>query len=462
MYRPSHWKSAASGLIWTLCSPLGLITKGDDAPLQADHSAPATSSINEWRSFREDELRQLERRRADAKTFSKFSDDTLNSLAPLATRIRPSTVAFLDGKDRRLCYGIIVDPGGHVLTKASEVAAAGDTLQCRFIGGITVSAAVTDMFQPYDLALVKVNATGLRAVDWELGANEGPGTIVLATGLDEVPLSFGVLSVHARRMNPGFIGVSLVTSPNGAIVRGVLPQSAAVAAGIEPGDIISEVEGQPIPDAETLINTIKKFSIGDEVRIKINRSGTELETLVLLGSRFAAIPDANQEMLERMEVKLSANRIDYPSALEHDLPLDPSECGGPLVNLEGQVIGMNIARAGRIRSLAISSADIAPLLNTTAEGRFSIPDSEALIKQLAAAKQAVEHAQSTLTNAITTAANLERALENVKKYRLPRREEEEESPETNSSEAAIPQDGSNPNPNPDPGSSENEVPPPLP
>ena len=457
MHRPSHWKSAAFGLTWTLCFPLGSIMKGDDALLQADDSALASSSINEWRSFREDELRQLERRRADAKTFSKFSDGTLNSLSPLTAGIRPSTVELLDGNDRRLCYGIIVDPAGHVLTKASEVTAAGDTLQCRFIGGITVSAAVTDMFQPYDLALVKVSATGLRAVDWELGANEDPGTIVLATGLDEVPLSFGVLSVHTRRLNPGFIGVSLATSPNGAFVRGVLPQSAAVAAGIEPGDIISEVEGQPIPDAETLINTIKKFSIGDEVRIKINRSGTELETLVLLGSRFAAMPDPNKEMLERMEVKLSANRIDYPSALEHDLPLDPSECGGPLVNLEGQVIGMNIARAGRIRSLAISAADIAPLLNSTTEGRFSIPDPEALTRQLDAAKQAVERAQSALTNAVTTAANLERALENVKKYRLPPRKEEQESPETEQSkEAAKPQEESNSD------APEGEIPQPLP
>ncbi|MEZ5330039.1 MAG: PDZ domain-containing protein [Verrucomicrobiales bacterium] len=360
-----QWRSAAFCVTWALCFPLGLISSSDNATQQTEETSQANESINdsinEWRSFREDELRQLERRRADAKRFSKFSDGTLSSLAPLTAGIRPSTVEFLNGQNRRLCYGIIVDPDGHVLTKASEVAAAGDQLQCRFIGGITVSAEVTDMFQPYDLAMVKVNATGLQAINWELGANEDPGTIVLATGLDELPLSFGVLSVHARKLNQGFIGVSLGTSPDGAFVRAIVPHSAAVAAGIRLGDTIREVEGKPIADAETLIETIKKFSAGDEVRIKIKRADTELEKLVLLGSRYAALADPNQDMLDRMEVRLSANRSDYPSALEHDLPLDPNECGGPLVNLDGHVIGMNIARAGRIRSLAIPSADLAPL-----------------------------------------------------------------------------------------------------
>ena len=118
---------------------------------------------------------------------------------------------------------------------------------------------------------------------------------------------------------------------------------------------------------------------------------------------------------------------------------------------------MNIARAGRIRSLAISAADIAPLLNSTTEGRFSIPDPEALTRQLDAAKQAVERAQSALTNAVTTAANLERALENVKKYRLPPRKEEQESPETEQSkEAAKPQEESNSD------APEGEIPQPLP
>ena len=49
-------------------------------------------------------------------------------------------------------------------------------------------------------------------------------------------------------------------------------------------------------------------------------------------------------------------------SLQHDSVLKPNECGGPLVNLEGQVLGINIARAGRTESYAIPSEAIRPLL----------------------------------------------------------------------------------------------------
>ena len=33
--------------------------------------------------------------------------------------------------------------------------------------------------------------------------------------------------------------------------------------------------------------------------------------------------------------------------------LKPKDCGGPLVDLSGKVVGVNIARAGRVETLAL-------------------------------------------------------------------------------------------------------------
>ncbi|MGK0187878.1 MAG: serine protease Do [Verrucomicrobiales bacterium] len=397
----------------------------------ADDASPAIAdaAINEWRSYREDELRQLERRRADAKTYSKFSDGTLRELAPAITSASASTVELLDSLGGRFCYGIVVDPAGYILTKASEVATAGPSLRCRFPGGITIGAQVSDMFPPYDLALVKVNATGLTSANWELAASEAPGTIVIAAGTAEIPISYGVLSVRSRMLNPGFLGVALARDEYQARIVGILPESGALAAGIRSGDVITEVEGKPITGRKELIETIKRYSLGEKIKVALTRQGAKLEVMVQLGSRLASTNDPNREMLEKMDVKLSAHRIDFPSALEHDLPLHPNQCGGPLVNLDGQLIGMNIARAGRIRSLAIPTADLAPLLNATTEGRFSIPDPEALTHQLDGARQAVARARQILESAEAKATNLERALENLKKYRLPQQMKPTESGE---------------------------------
>jgi serine protease Do len=48
--------------------------------------------------------------------------------------------------------------------------------------------------------------------------------------------------------------------------------------------------------------------------------------------------------------------------LQHDTPLFPEQCGGPLLDLEGKVVGINIARQGRISSLAIPTSYLVELL----------------------------------------------------------------------------------------------------
>jgi S1-C subfamily serine protease len=60
-----------------------------------------------------------------------------------------------------------------------------------------------------------------------------------------------------------------------------------------------------------------------------------------------------------MEVngKVSARASGFPSVFQHDTVLSPNQCGGPLVDLEGKAVGLNIARAGRVSSYALP-ADI--------------------------------------------------------------------------------------------------------
>jgi S1-C subfamily serine protease len=46
----------------------------------------------------------------------------------------------------------------------------------------------------------------------------------------------------------------------------------------------------------------------------------------------------------------------FEEVLQHDTVLNPDQCGGPLLNSDGQVIGVNIARAGRVVSYALPSS----------------------------------------------------------------------------------------------------------
>jgi len=70
----------------------------------------------------------------------------------------------------------------------------------------------------------------------------------------------------------------------GAYVQSVTPGGAADSGGIEAGDVIVSVDGQPIRSFDELRGTINAYSPGDVVTIQVVRNGTTLNLQVTLGS----------------------------------------------------------------------------------------------------------------------------------------------------------------------------------
>ena len=68
--------------------------------------------------------------------------------------------------------------------------------------------------------------------------------------------------------------------------------------------------------------------------------------------------------------RLSKRRTGFPLALQHDTVLQPNQCGGPLVDLDGQVVGINIARASRVASYALPAAVVKPVLEKLKSGEL--------------------------------------------------------------------------------------------
>ena len=66
--------------------------------------------------------------------------------------------------------------------------------------------------------------------------------------------------------------------------------------------------------------------------------------------------------MERMGTTLSLVRTGFPSVIQTDMQLDRGRCGGPVVDLDGTVVGISIARADRTRSFIIPSAHLVKLL----------------------------------------------------------------------------------------------------
>ena len=68
---------------------------------------------------------------------------------------------------------------------------------------------------------------------------------------------------------------------------------------------------------------------------------------------------------------LSNRSGDFPAALQHDSVLRPSDCGGPIVDLSGKAVGINIARAGRVESFALPADQVKPLLKDLMSGKLA-------------------------------------------------------------------------------------------
>jgi len=80
-------------------------------------------------------------------------------------------------------------------------------------------------------------------------------------------------------------------APAGALVSSIARGSAAAAAGLQPGDVILEVAGQPIESAGGLSSAIGLSTPGERVKLKVWRERAPRELDVRLGGA----GEANQQ-----------------------------------------------------------------------------------------------------------------------------------------------------------------------
>jgi membrane-associated protease RseP (regulator of RpoE activity) len=88
-----------------------------------------------------------------------------------------------------------------------------------------------------------------------------------------------------------WIGVKLANAPvRGALVSSVVPGSPAAAAGIRPGDLITQLDTEPIVAPAVFVSALSGLQPGDRVDIEVQRGFSQYTAHVSLGSRPAHSP----------------------------------------------------------------------------------------------------------------------------------------------------------------------------
>lgn len=315
---------------------------------------------------------------AEFEVGEEFFRNVLTSFHPSNSRASDATHLVFRGNDwKSLCT--VISEDGYALTKFSEI----DTKNNQKLGvliakGKLVPAKVVKTFADFDLALIKLESQSrLAAIDLS-GQSLGlpPGTMISAPGTGRDPIAIGLVSVSPRSLsgeNKGFLGIGTAYHKNGVEVTMVLDDAAASIAGIKEGDIITKIDNQVCDTPEKLIRQISRKRPGTNVIIQLLRNGRGTTFKVTLGDRKVLDEDAPDPSgrMNKMGTKVSEVSGGFPKVTQTDLPLTPQQCGGPVVDLDGNVIGINIARAGRIKSFMIPIEEVrklvAPILSKVAK-----------------------------------------------------------------------------------------------
>jgi serine protease Do len=272
---------------------------------------------------------------------------TLRAFAPVLQSSQNSVVRFdVDGKPAAL--GTVISADGLAITKASEISEG--TLTCFTGTGTPVEARVIGIDHDNDLGLIKISASGLQPIEWaEEEAFIGQWTVT--PGIGGKPEAVGIISVAPRKIlaKRALIGVELDDFPDKARVRQVMSGLGAEKAGIQSGDLILAVNGAVVKSRQELLDLLRMFREGQTVKLRVTRESEEFESQVQLMSQ----PANRQDRMNRMGGEISQRAHGFAQAIQHDTVLLPWQCGGPLVNLEGKAVGLNIARAGRVASYAL-------------------------------------------------------------------------------------------------------------
>jgi serine protease Do len=262
-----------------------------------------------------------------------------------------------DGEQKVL--GTIVRKDGWVLTKASEL--FGD-VSIRFKVGHAVPAELHGTLPEYDLALLKIPETDLPQIQWAKNGVPLTGTMLAAFGCSDSLGTVGIVSRACHHVPPA----------QGSIISSIqlldsvhLPQVWKVGGGanfyaipFHEGDVVKQIEGVPTPDFQSLIaltggpndGRYPGKVVGDQMIATVERDGRTIDLHFQLGG--TVYPDMG-------DLYPSGRFTGFTCVFSTDIFVLPEMCGGPLVNRQGHVAGIAIARANNNVETYVIPADIA-------------------------------------------------------------------------------------------------------
>jgi serine protease Do len=272
-------------------------------------------------------------------------------------------VSIMDGT-KVLCIGTLITDDGLIITKHSEILGARQPFRIagndrRLHRGRLIAHDLAT-----DLALIKANISYSSGIEWGSTEKLEIGHW-LSAGVDARPgIRCGIVSAFTREIPKagGALGIQMGKEgrDNGGVtVDTVTPESPAQKAGLRRGDIIYGFDKKEILTREKLRSTVQAHP-GEKVTLSVIRDEKKQDIAVTLGY-FTDVFGLRERNL-KMSGKVSKRRGGFGTVIQHDITMTNTDIGGPLLSLEGKLLGINIARANRVEFFAIPAERVRAFL----------------------------------------------------------------------------------------------------
>ncbi len=292
---------------------------------------------------------------AEQRTNGRHTLAAVAGLRPLTTACTAS-IENVRGGDA-VCTATIVGEDGYLLTKASEVPDI-EKARVRFADGRHASLREVRREVRFDLLLLQaVGVSNLRAVSVGEARPLALGQWLCSTAEKGQAPRIGIVSARSRRISGtgAALGIRMEEKTSqgfkGVRIVGIASESPAEAAGLHEGDVLINIAGEAVAQYRRVHELVSKRQPGEIIEVRFRRKDKEETCRVRLASRTKVLQNWEGEDFANGGISLRSDN--FPEVLQHDIPLFPTDMGGPVATLEGKVVAINIARVDRVTTFAL-------------------------------------------------------------------------------------------------------------
>ena len=180
------------------------------------------------------------------------------------------------GTSGSVCYGVVTSTGTVVDRPDSAY-----------------KIITTDIYGSRNATGVLVNMKGMviGIID-NINTSNDMGNLLTAYGITELKKTIEKMSNDKERAYLGIHGVDVprevreeLNIPEGVYVRGIEMDSPAMAAGIQSGDVITQIDDMTITNYNVLLDVLHNSDPEDTLTFMLMRQGREMSATVTLGTR---------------------------------------------------------------------------------------------------------------------------------------------------------------------------------